>query len=633
MRLSSLSISFIVGSFVLGCGSNNEVEPLEQRSAASDQSIVATQSAKPVIYQMFTRLYGNQNVTNEPWGTIEQNGVGKFDDINSAALTSIVDLGVTHVWYTGVLHHGVIGDYSDIGISDDDPDVVKGRAGSPYAIKDYYNVNPDLAVEPSQRLAEFESLIERTHQHGLKVIIDIVPNHVARNYQSSSKPQGVIDLGAQDDRTKEYARNNDFYYVVGEDFKVPDLSQGEPPLGGEQHPLSDGVFIESPAKWTGNGSRAAQPNMHDWYETVKINYGVRPDGSHDFPSLPKEMSDASLAEHYQFWLDKDLPPSWIKMRDITFYWLDKGVDGFRFDMAEMVPVEFWSYLNSQIKHKNPQASLVAEVYNPSLYRDYIHLGKMDYLYDKVGFYDALKLVMQQKGGLGKVFDEHKQVIDIEHHMLHFLENHDEQRIASPEFAGDSELGKPAMVLSTLISTSPTLVYFGQELGEDGSELGGFGQPSRTSIFDYVGVPTMARFNNGGKFDGGKSSDSELSLRAFYGNLLKLSQLEAVSTGQYQSLYEFNRQQNSHYPAEVASFVRWNGQQKVLVLANFSATEQTFKLMIPTSLTTQWGVKQTTTFVEQLNSNGNKLEFTLTDGQLQAQITLGPLASSVLSWSH
>ena len=626
MRLFFLSLTVIVSAQLSGCGVQPEAETKVEHIEASDLV------SKPVVYQIFTRLYGNQNSSNIPWGTIEQNGVGKFNDINSAALNSISELGVTHVWYTGVLHHGVIRDYNDVGISNDDPDVVKGRAGSPYAIKDYYNVNPDLAVNPSQGLAEFESLIERTHQHGLKVIIDIVPNHVARNYASISKPEGVIDLGANDDTSQTYARSNDFYYVVGQDFKVPDLSQGgEQPLGGEAHPQSDGQFYESPAKWTGNGSRAAQPNMHDWYETVKINYGVRPDGSHDFPQLPQQMSTASTAEHYQFWLNKDLPPSWLKMRDIAFYWLDKGVDGFRFDMAEMVPVAFWSYLNSQIKHKNSAATLIAEVYNPSLYRDYIHLGRMDYLYDKVGFYDALKQVMQQKGELDKVFAEHQQILDIEANMLHFLENHDEQRIASPEFAGSSRKGKPAMVMSTLIGTSPTLVYFGQELGEDGSEMAGFGKPSRTSIFDYVGVPTMIRFNNGGKYDGGKSSNDELALRDFYKDLLKLSRLEAVHSGQYQSIYAFNRQQAPGYPAEVASFVRWSEKQKVLVLANFSMAKQSFDLVIPESLISEWNIKQSTAFTERLGQS-SELAFTLIDGRLHAKVTLGALESSVLSWN-
>ena len=630
MRLSTLCLPSIVAcSLLIGCESSlveSDVTPVEQPTAELIKS-------KPVVYQMFTRLYGNQNSTNTPWGTIEQNGVGKFNDINSAALTSIKELGVTHVWYTGVLHHGVIRDYTAFGIANDDPDVVKGRAGSPYAIKDYYSVNPDLALDPGQRLQEFESLIERTHQHGMKVLIDIVPNHVARNYASLSKPDGVEDLGQRDNTAVEYARSNDFYYVVGQDFQVPDLSQsGERPLGGESHPLSDDKFVESPAKWTGNGSRAAQPDMHDWYETVKINYGIRPDGTKDFPLLPAAMSTASIEQHYAFWQGKTLPPSWLKMRDISYYWLDKGVDGFRFDMAEMVPVEFWSFLNSQIKHKNPDATLIAEVYNPSLYRDYIHLGRMDYLYDKVGFYDALKLVMQGKGQLNGVFAAHEEVIDVEANMLHFLENHDEQRIAAPEFAGDSNKGKPAMTLSTLIGTAPTLVYFGQELGEDGSETGGFGKPSRTSIFDYVGVPTMIRFNNGGKFDGGQSLKEELKLHDFYQRLLKLSRLEAVREGRYQSIYQSNVALDATYPKEVASFVRWTDNQQLIVVANFSTTTKTVKLEIPESITKIWKVNGDISFSEQLTQD-KEVVFSYDAGRLQATIHLDGLESRVLSWNR
>ena len=283
---------------------------------------------KPVVYQAFTRLFGNSNTTNKPWGTIEENGVGKFADITDDALRGIRELGVSHVWYMGVPHHGVIRDYTDYGISLDDPDVIKGRAGSPYAVKDYYNVNPDLATDPANRLAEFEALIRRTHDAGMKVIIDIVPNHVARNYESISRPDGVEDFGASDDTTVEWARDNNFYYVVGEDFRVPEFPPSYRPLGGEPHPLSDGQFAESPAKWTGNGARSAQPAFDDWYETVKINHGVRPDGSYAFDRLPEEARSWSIAEHADFWSRRDVPDSWLKFRDIALYWTAKGVDGF-----------------------------------------------------------------------------------------------------------------------------------------------------------------------------------------------------------------------------------------------------------------------------------------------------------------
>ena len=258
---------------------------------------------KDVVYQVFTRLFGNKNTTNKPWGTIEENGVGKFNDLTDKALQEIKKLGVTYIWYTGVPHHDVIRDYTKYGISNDDPDVVKGRAGSPYAVKDYYNVNPDLAVNPAKRLEEFQALITRTHNNGMKVIIDIVPNHIARNYHSLTNPKGVTDFGAEDDTSVEYKRDNNFYYIPGQAFQVP-TSDSYKPLNGESNPLSDGKFTENPAKWTGNGSRQAKPDINDWYETVKVNYGVRPDGTKDFPELPAGFDTKDYKAHYEYWKDK-----------------------------------------------------------------------------------------------------------------------------------------------------------------------------------------------------------------------------------------------------------------------------------------------------------------------------------------
>ena len=491
---------------------------------------------KEVVYQVFTRLFGNTNTTNKPWGTIEENGVGKFNDFTDKALKEIKDLGVTHIWYTGVPHHDVITDYTAFGISNDDPDVVKGRAGSPYAVKDYYNVNPDLAVNVENRLQEFEDLIARSHNAGLKVLIDIVPNHVARNYKGLTNPDGVKDFGADDDTSVTYNVNNNFYYNPGEAFQVPEWKEGYQPLGGEKHPLSDRQFEENPAKWTGNGSRLSQPDFYDWYETVKINYGVSPDGKKDFEELPDGFDNQDYKAHFEFWKDKTVPNSWVKFKDIALYWLEKGVDGFRFDMAEMVPVEFWSYMNSAIKMKNPEAFLLAEVYQPHLYRDYIKKGKMDYLYDKVQLYDTIKHVMQGHGKTDNIPAIQGDLKDIEHHMIHFLEDHDEQRIASPDFAGNALKGKPAMVVSTTISTSPTLVYFGQELGEPGAENAGFGKPTRTSIFDYVGVPSYQRWVNNKQFDGGQSTEDEKSLRDFYKRLLNFTINSNALAGNYQDVH-------------------------------------------------------------------------------------------------
>lgn len=585
---------------------------------------------KPVVYQIFTRLYGNKNTTNKPWGTIEENGVGKFNDIDETALKSIKELGTTHVWYTGVPHHAVIRDYTAYGITNDDPDVVKGRAGSPYAVKDYYNVNPDLAVDPAKRLQEFEALIARTHAQGMKVIIDIVPNHVARSYHSLSKPAGVDDFGARDNTHVEYERDNNFYYVVNQPFKVPEPQHHYRPLGGEPHFLSDGQFYEVPAKWTGNGSRLSQPKFDDWYETVKINYGVSADGHKDFPLLPAEYAYKDVREHAEFWRGKSVPDSWIKFRQIVEYWLDKHVDGFRFDMAEMVPVEFWSYLNSAIKQKNPDAFLLAEVYNPAEYRNYLRLGKMDYLYDKVEMYDSLKAIIQNRAPTDVIAQVQSGMADIESHMLHFLENHDEQRIVSPEFAGDAQKAKPAMVVSALISRSPTMLYFGQEVGEAGALASGFGSPSRTTIFDYAGVPAHQRFMNGGKFDGGQSTAAEKDLREFYRQLLNLSARESGFSGEYRELHSLNRYAGGGYDGKVFAFARWSSHQQWLVVSNFSATEmREFNLQLTPDLVEQWQLTKPEYELQSRLGENRTLLLHVHDKSASVTIKLAPLESLVL----
>lgn len=560
-----------------------------KKSKAQPKKKVTNVEHKKVVYQVFTRLFGNTNTTNKPWGTKEENGVGKFNDFTDKALKEIKDLGVTHIWFTGVPHHALVADYTKYGISNDDPDVVKGRAGSPYAVKDYYNVNPDLAVDPARRLEEFQALIDRAHQQGLKVIIDIVPNHIARKYVSLSRPSGVKDFGADDDVTQEYNRNNNFYYIPGVPFEVP-TSADYKPLNGEAHPMIDGKFDENPAKWTGNGSRLAKPDINDWYETVKVNYGIRPDGSKDFAELPDGFEKKSYAEHYDYWKTQDVPNSWWKFREIAEYWLAKGIDGFRYDMAEMVPYEFWSFMNSAIKMKNPKAFLLAEVYNPNEYRNYIFKGKMDYLYDKVETYDHLKAVIQGRTATDGLTDIRQRNKDIEHHMLHFLDNHDEQRLASPEFAGSGERGKPLMVVSTTLSTAPTMVYFGQEVGEPGNEDAGFGKRSRTSIFDYIGVPNHQRWMNHGKFDGGQLTSKEKALRDFYKRLLNFSIKSSALMGNYLDLHAVNAQ-TAGYNGQQYAFARWSDTEKLIVVSNFDSEHaHQYKLKISNELINLWHLK-------------------------------------------
>ena len=565
---------------------------------------------KIVVYQVLTRLFGNTNTHNIPWGTIEENGVGKFADFTEEALQQIKKLGATHIWFTGVLHHALTTDYTAYGISNDFPAVVKGRAGSPYAIKDYYTVNPDLATDPAHRLEEWEALIARTHQCGLKVIMDIVPNHVARRYESIAKPEGVRGFGEDDDTTVQYAVNNNFYYNPNEAFELPEGIYGE--------------YHEFPAKWTGNGTRASKPDRNDWYETVKLNYGIRPDGTKDFPTLPTGFENENNETHYRFWEDKTVPDTWQKFKAIALYWLAKEVDGFRYDMAEMVPVEFWSYLNSAIKHQNPDAFLLAEVYNPNEYRPYLHLGKMDYLYDKVQLYDTLRNIVVHSHSTDAITAIQRSLADISHRMLHFLENHDEQRIASPEFAGNAEKAKPAMVVSTLISESPVMLYFGQEVGEKGAEAAGFGSPSRTSIFDYIGVPAHQRWLNNKHFDGGQLSEAERSLRDFYQRLLNLE-----VNGSYTDLHLHNRQHTEYYNDRVYSFARGNEHEQWVIVNNFNEQQSFgFELQLPPYLLGSWFLNDGVyTLTDALYGN-KKTSLHIKQGKGTMRVDIAPLESLI-----
>ncbi|HMQ01210.1 MAG TPA: alpha-amylase family glycosyl hydrolase, partial [Cyclobacteriaceae bacterium] len=370
---------------------------------------------KIIIYQMMTRLFGNKETTNKKYGTLEENGVGKFNDITTEALQAIKELGITHIWYTGVLEHALLTDYTEYGIPLDDADVVKGRAGSPYAIKDYYDVNPDLAVDVPNRMKEFEALIQRTHEQALKVVIDFVPNHVARAYKSDAKPEEVIDLGVRDNKNVAFHPNNNFYYLPGQRFVVP---EGYESLGPDNDfPTKDGKFDEYPAKATGNDQFTASPSVHEWFETVKLNYGV------DYQDERKKYFEP-------------VPDTWHKMKDILVFWVKKGVDGFRCDMAEMVPVEFWAWAIPQVKEVNKDIIFIAEIYNPAEYSNYINTGRFDYLYDKVQLYDTLRLLINEKSSTLHIGEIQESLKGINHNMLHFLENHDEQRIASKYFAGN-----------------------------------------------------------------------------------------------------------------------------------------------------------------------------------------------------
>jgi glycosidase len=531
-----------------------------------------TPSGKMVIYQMMTRLFGNQITTNKPYGTIEENGVGKLNDINDQALQAIKALGVTHIWYTGVLEHAVLSDYSKYGIPLDDADVVKGRAGSPYAIKDYYDVNPDLANDVPNRLQEFEQLIDRTHAQGLKVLIDFVPNHVARHYKSDAKPAGVRDLGEDDDTSVHFKAGNNFYYLVGESFTVPAEYVA---LGPDNtFPTKDGQFKESPAKVTGNDQFTATPGVHEWFETVKLNYGVDIQGGRKMYFDP-------------------IPDTWHKMKNILVYWAEKKVDGFRCDMAEMVPVEFWNWAIPHVKAINPEIIFIAEIYNPSEYRNYIHTGRFDFLYDKVLLYDTLRFLMEGKRSARDIQTIQSGLQDVNGQLLHFLENHDEQRIASPHFAGDPWRAIPAMVVSATIDRGPVMIYFGQEVGEPGAGAEGFGgEDGRTSIFDYWGVPEHQKWMNGGKFDGALLSDDQQKLRKFYSTILNFAQQSrSVALGEYVDLTQANIAAGN-FTNDVHAFIRFYDTEQLLIVTNFGRGDKTIRISISDEAAAKIGMAST-----------------------------------------
>ncbi|MBO0933163.1 alpha-amylase family protein [Fibrella aquatilis] len=511
-------------------------------------------SHKLIIYQLLPRLFGNTNTTNRIWGTLADNGSGKLADVNDAALESIKTLGSTHVWYTGLPEHATMTDYAAQGIRPDDPAVVKGRAGSPYAVKDYYDVDPDLAVSVPNRMAEFDALVARTHAHGLKVIIDFVPNHVARQYQSDTKPAAVEDLGEGDDVRQAFSPKNNFYYLPGTRFVapfVPGSVDAHTPLTNSAPPIQ-----EMPTRVTGSGSITEAPHIDDWYETIKLNYGYN-------------VFDGTL--HVGSLDSADRPDTWYKMRDILLFWAGKGVDGFRCDMAHLVPVAFWQWVTAIVRATYPDVIFIAEIYDPGLYRTYIFEGGFDYLYDKVGLYDALRRLTE---GHGSCYDLthvwQNESGDFAEHMLRFLETHDEQRIASSFFATDPRRAIPAMVITATMHTGPYLLYFGQELGVRGEDAEGFsGHDGRTTIFDYWGLTDWQGYLNSHQYDGAGLTPVQRELRAVYeklGTLVKQS--EAIRTGSFYDLQWANQHTPGYNMHLTYSYLRYTEHQKLLIVCNF-----------------------------------------------------------------
>ena len=504
---------------------------------------------KPIIYQIIPRLFANFNETRKQNGDKSENGCGKLVDINERALKSISDLGATHVWYTGIIRHATA-EYNH-------PAITKGKAGSPYAITDYYDVDPDLAKDETKRMEEWEALIKRTHAAGLDVLIDFVPNHVSREYKSTCKPLGVKDLGEGDHPEWAFSPLNNFYYLPGERFTMDQDLEG---------------YDEFPAKVTGNDCWTSHPSKNDWYETVKLNYGVHYQGGREQQFSP-------------------IPSTWEKMADILLFWASKGVDGVRVDMAEMVPVEFFAWAITRVRKKHPKFLFIGECYDPSRYDAYIAAG-FNYLYDKVGMYDYLRGVTSKNWPAEGI--THQWMLHGDErikHMLYFLENHDEQRIASGFWCGDGGCAEPAMIVAATLNQCPVMIYMGQELGERGMDMEGFsGMDGRTTIFDYWGIKSIQAWANKGKYDGAHLNQAQKELRSFYQRLLTIARdNRAIQKG---AIYDITYAQGEGFDKhEQFAFLRHAGRETLLVVVNFHDREQLVKVRIPNDAFVYLGIEE------------------------------------------
>ncbi len=507
---------------------------------------------KIIIYQVLPRLFGNNNTSNKENGSIEENGVGKFADFDDKALQEIKNMGITHIWYTGIIEHASKTDYTAYGIPKDNPNVIKGMAGSPYAIRDYYDVSPDLAIDINNRIQEFEALIARTHKNGMKVIMDFVPNHVARQYHSDMRPPKTKDFGEEDNNELPFSPDNNFYYIPNQKLEpqFPDQDKDNP-------------YTEYPAKATGNDRFDNKPTLNDWYETVKLNYGI------DY-----------LNNHTKYFTP--VPDTWLKMNDILNYWADMGVDGFRCDMAEMVPVEFWSWCIPRVKNKNNDLIFIAEIYTPSQYKNYLQLGQFDYLYDKLDLYDTLRNVICGKQPTSDITFCWQRIDGLQSHMLNFLENHDEQRIASHFFADDPFRAIPGMIVAATINTNPIMIYSGQELGEKGMDQEGFSKlDGRTTIYDYWSVATIRNWRNNGKFDEGKLTSDQIKLRNIYIKLLHITNSEdAIVQGKFYDLMYANYENDKFDSTKIYAYFRCLEKNLILIVTNFSVDKMSVNINIP-----------------------------------------------------
>ena len=566
------------------------------------------------IYQLFVRTFGNKNTDPVFDGDKAQNGCGTFANINDKALESLKALGITHIWLTGVIRHSSMTSYPELGIKSTHPQITKGKAGSPYSIMDYYDIDPDLAVNPQNRMEEFEETIARIHEKGMKVIMDFIPNHLAREYKSLNKPYDVEEFGECDNKNVSFLKDNNFYYCPGLELIVPSQQTTD-----NRYPqfLNSSIpqFQEMPAKASGNDVFSPAPSVNDWYDTVKLNYGVDYQNNH--------------AKHFD-----TIPNTWYKMLNIMQYWCEKGVDGFRVDMAEMVPVEFWCWSINELR-ENYDAIMIAEIYQPHLYKEYVNAG-FDYLYDKVGLYNTLENIYrygQRVDTITNVWNSLQGLGDV---MLRFMENHDEVRLASKHFVGDAFKALPAVAMAALMNRGPFMIYNGQESGEDAEGAVGFsGDDGRTSIFDYAVMPKHQKWMASGYFDGSDFTDEQRRLYDFYKKILNFRLTsDAINKGAFYDLMWVNPWYSNFDPQYVYAFLRYFNNDRLLVVINFNQNESRYcEVKISEDALEYMGLRSTVNSQQSIVLDiftGEKIEYDLEEVSTRGiAMTLEPCGIKIL----
>lgn len=402
-----------------------------------------------IVYQILPRLWGN----------------GRMNCIDSESLKYFKGLGVTHIWYTGIIRHSTGKPF------------VKGDPGSPYAISNYYDVNEYLAEDKDNRMSEFENLVKRTHENGMKVIIDFIPNHVGCDY-----------------------------------------SDGR---GGIPH-----------FNW----------HDYDWTDTLKIDYSGM--------------------------------ETWETMLGILSFWAARGVDGFRCDMVELVPPEFFRWVIARLKVQFPDVIFIAEVYQKERYREYVDNIGFDYLYDKSGLYDTIRSVIAGHGSARGISRNWQFLGDLQPHMLNFLENHDEQRLASKWFAGRAD-HFASIGASLFLNTAPFMLYFGQEIGLDASE----GHEGRTSIFNWTKPEGLVRLY--GSIHGeGELKPGESAILNRYKGFLSLAGEETTRSGMTYDLCYCQDWTKGFNPDRHFVFLRHSRNKTILFCCNFSDSTAEMVINIP-----------------------------------------------------